>query len=216
MKIEPGSKLVMIGDSITDAERARPVGEGLNQALGKGYVSYVDALLGSTYPHYRIRVVNMGVSGDTVRHLQTRWERDVLNHHPEWISVMIGTNDVWRQFDLPLQTENHISPEEYEERLEDLIRQSFNVAKGMVLMSPFYIEPNQADPMRERMDEYGRIVRDLARKFGTLFVDTQAVFDSALQIYYPAALSWDRVHPNHIGHMLIARSFLWAIGYTWK
>jgi len=28
MLIEPGSKLVMIGDSVTDCGRARPVGEG--------------------------------------------------------------------------------------------------------------------------------------------------------------------------------------------
>ncbi len=44
MRIEAGSKLVMIGDSITDTERARPVGEGLFGALGRGYVSFVDGL----------------------------------------------------------------------------------------------------------------------------------------------------------------------------
>jgi hypothetical protein len=32
MIIQPNSKLVMIGDSVTDCERARPVGEGLFEA----------------------------------------------------------------------------------------------------------------------------------------------------------------------------------------
>lgn len=38
LKIEPNSKLLMIGDSITDCGRAQPVGEGMNDALGRGYV----------------------------------------------------------------------------------------------------------------------------------------------------------------------------------
>ncbi|WP_420819017.1 hypothetical protein [Paenibacillus nanensis] len=35
MLLEPKSKLVMIDDSGTDCERARPYGEGLFGALGK-------------------------------------------------------------------------------------------------------------------------------------------------------------------------------------
>ena len=50
MLIEPGSKLVMIGDSITDFDRARPVGEGLRDALGKSYVMLVDAMLKAIAP----------------------------------------------------------------------------------------------------------------------------------------------------------------------
>jgi len=34
MKIQKGSKLVMIGDSITDCGRSRPVGEGLGDTHG--------------------------------------------------------------------------------------------------------------------------------------------------------------------------------------
>src|SRR3954452_17883523 len=98
LRIQPNSKLLMIGDSITDCERARPVGEGLFAALGKGYVSLVDALLGATYPEREIRVVNMGSSGNTVRDLKSRWRTDVLDLRPDWLSMMIGINDVWRQF----------------------------------------------------------------------------------------------------------------------
>ena len=37
-------KLVILGDSITDCGRARPVGEGLPGALGNGYVNLFDAM----------------------------------------------------------------------------------------------------------------------------------------------------------------------------
>jgi lysophospholipase L1-like esterase len=146
MLIPPRSKLVMIGDSITDAGRARPVGEGLFDALGKGYVALVDALLGACYPDRGVRVVSMGTSGNTVRDLKARWQTDVLDLKPDWLSVMIGINDVWRQFDSPGRTEQHVGLEEYRSTLRDLVAQTKPAVKGLVLMTPFYIEPNRADP----------------------------------------------------------------------
>ena len=215
MLIQPGSKLVMIGDSITDCSRARPVGEGLFDALGKGYVSQVDALLQATAPELRIRVVNMGTSGNTVRDLQARWQTDVFDQSPDWLSIMIGINDVWRQFDSPLQTEWGVSPEEYERILSDLVAATSPRVKGLVLMTPYFIEPNLLDGMRARMDVYSNIVRNLSGRHQTVLVDTQAAFDRVLRSMHPMTLAWDRVHPNATGHMVIARSFLTAVGYRW-
>ena len=215
MKLETGAKLVMIGDSITDAERARPVGEGLSGAIGKGYVSYVDALLGAACPERKIRVVNMGSSGHTVRDLKARWQTDVFDLKPDWLSIMIGDNDVWRQFDSPLNSAIHVLPEEYEATLDALVAETRPRVSGLVLMTPFYIEPNPADAMRARMDEYGAIVKRIAERYEALFCDTQAAFNAALQTYYPATLSWDRVHPNHVGHMIIARAFLQTVDFKW-
>ena len=86
-------------------------------------------------------------------------------------------------------------------------------------MTPFYIEPNREDPMRKRMDEYGEIVKKLAKEYGVLCIDLQKPFDKYLQYRYPAFVVWDRVHPNRIGSMLIAREFLKAVGFDgfwWK
>jgi lysophospholipase L1-like esterase len=213
MLIHPNSKLVMIGDSITDCGRARPVGEGLFEALGKGYVSLVDALLQATHPEDRIRVVNMGTSGNTVRDLKARWQSDVLDLSPDWLSIMIGINDVWRQFDTPLQAEYGVPLEEYERSLVELIERTQPRLKGLVLMTPYFIEPNRADAMRARMDQYSEVVRRLAHSCQAVLVDTQAAFDAVLAHVHPMSLAWDRVHPNQAGHMLIARAFLHAIGY---
>lgn len=215
MKLQNNAKLVMIGDSITDAERKRPEGEGLFGALGRGYVAQVDALLQATYPERLIRVVNQGESGNTVRCLKNRWQRDVLDKRPDWLSIMIGINDVWRQFDLPWQAEGHVLLPEYTATLEELVCQTRPHVQGLVLMTPFFIEPNRADAMRAQMDRYGDAVRALAEKYDAVLVDVQAAFDEMLRTFHPGAVAWDRVHPTQAGHMAIARAFLKAMDFAW-
>jgi lysophospholipase L1-like esterase len=197
MLLERNSKLVMIGDSVTDCERARPVGEGLFGGIGKGYVSIVDGLLNATYPEQKIRVINMGSSGDNVRNLKNRWQSDVLDLKPDWLSIMIGINDVWRQFDTPHITENHVNIDEYRDSLEYLVKSTLPVLKGMILMTPYYIEKNNNDEMRSVVDKYGAVVKEIAIKYNTVTVDTQAAFDEILEHYYPAAspgTEFTRIH----------------------
>ena len=215
MKIQPNSKLLMIGDSITDCGRVRPIAEANCDALGTGYVSLINAYLIATIPQARIRIVNMGVSGNTVRDLTARWSSDVLALHPDWLSILIGINDVWRQFDTRLQTEEHIGLEEYTRSLETLIQITRPQLKGLVLMTPYFIEPNRADPMRAKMDEYGAVVRELAEAYGAICVDTQTAFDSILTELHPMALAGDRIHLSLTGHMILTRAFLKAIDYSW-
>lgn len=215
MWIEPGSKLLFIGDSVTDCGRAQPTGEGLRGGLGNGYVSLVGAALEAFMPEQNIRVVNVGTSGHTVRDLAARWERDVFAHKPDYVSVMIGINDVWRQFDSPHQPESHVYPDEYATTLNDLARRTAQTVKRLILMTPFYIEPHATDAMRARMDEYGEIVEQTAEASGAVFVDTQAAFNAVLAHRHSAAFAWDRVHPNINGHQVLARAFLTAVGFTW-
>ncbi|MDF2985377.1 MAG: family lipase [Eubacterium sp.] len=216
MLIENNSKLIMIGDSVTDCERGRPFGEGLFGAVGKGYVGLVSGLLDVTYPEKKIRVVNMGISGNTVVDLCNRWETDVLDLKPDWLSIMIGVNDVWRQFDTPLIREQHVYLEEYSEKLEKLVRKTQPKLKGLVLMTPYFIESNKNDPMRSTMDNYGEVVKAIASKYNTILVDTQAAFDEVLKHCHPVSITWDRIHPNVSGHMVLARAFLNALGYSWQ
>ncbi len=215
LRIQPASKLLMIGDSITDCERNRPIGEGLFGALGKGYVSLVDGLLQATYPQARIRVINMGTGGNNVRDLQARWQTDVVDLQPDWLSVMIGINDVWRQFDSPWQTEWHVSLDEYQRTLKTLVATTRPSVKGMIMLTPYVLEPNRADPMRRMMDDYGAVVQQIATNHDAICINTQAAFDAVLAHLHPMALAWDRIHPTLTGHMVLARAFLQAIGYEW-
>lgn len=212
----PRSRLVMIGDSVTDCNRSRPVGEGLFDGIGRGYPMLVDAWLSVAYPELAVRVSNVGTSGHTVRDLQARWQTDVLDLAPDWVSVMIGINDVWRQFDLPRQPELGVAPGEYATTLDDLVRRTLPHVRGMILMTPCFVEPSATDAMRARIDEYGALVRAVAQRHGTVFVDTQSAFAPLLAHMHSSAISWDRVHPNHLGHAVIARAFLNGVGFDWR
>jgi len=214
MIFDKNDKLLMIGDSITDCGRNRPAGEGIGDAYGKGYVNMVKAFLDAQYPGKAIRVVNKGNSGNTVRDLASRWQDDVLDQKPDWLSIMIGINDVWRQFDSPKMNEIHVGIKEYESTLNELIDAASPVLKGLVLMTPYFIEPNRDDAMRAQMDAYGAVVKQLAKKHDAILVDTQAGFDRMLESVHPMALAWDRVHPNSSGHALLAKCFLQAVGFN--
>ena len=212
MLFQKSDTVLFIGDSISDYGRARPVGEGLGNAWGTSYVANAGALLNCMYPELALRIINMGVSGNQVRDLAARWETDVMALRPNWVSVLIGINDVWRQFDSPYIPETHVPPEEFERTYETLIQRTLPTVRGMVLMAPYFMEPNRADPMRARMDEYGRIVKKLAEKYACVFVDLQAAWDDLFQYMHPDNIAWDRIHPNQVGCMYIAKQFMYAVG----
>jgi lysophospholipase L1-like esterase len=218
MIIPANSKIVLIGDSITDAGRD-PCGESTPwgaPGFGNGYVSLISACLQVWAPEKRYRLINRGVSGHNVRDLAARWQTDVLDLQPDWLSVAIGVNDVWRQFDSPLRPEISVSPEDYTNTYRKLLEKTRPMLKGLILATPFVIEPNLADPMRVRMDEYGAIVRALATEFDAVFVDVQAAFDKICQEMHPMAIAWDRIHPGPAGHMVIARAWLESLSFRWE
>ena len=208
--------MLFVGDSITDAHRGRPVGRGASETLGTGYVSFVHALLTADHPELEINVLNTGVCKDSVRHLKSRWKQDVLDLKPDWLSIMIGINDTWRQCDDPAEQAVRILPEEYDATLRELIAAAR--VRQLVLMTPFFVELDRSDATRRRVDECGAIVRAIAREVGAILVDTQAAFDKALQVIPREAISEDRVHPGGsassgpVGHMILALAFLDAVG----
>lgn len=215
MLFEKNDTVLFIGDSISDYGRKRPVGEGLNDALGTSYVACAAALLGSVYPELNLRIINMGISGNQSRDLVARWQTDVMDLTPDWVCMLIGINDVWRQFDQPQRPQTHVSPEDFARNCEALITRTLPAVKGMVLMTPYFMEPNPQDAMRARMDEYGAIIRRLSQKYALPCVDLQAGWDALFAHMHPCNIAWDRVHPNQTGCMYIARQLLDAVGFDW-
>ncbi len=208
MVFENMDRIVFTGDSVTDMERARPVGEGLFDHVGRGYVRVIQNMLNVWYPEVLVRVSNTGTDGNTSRDLRARFQTDVVDLKPDWVSICIGINDVWRQFDSPAIPDDHVSPEEYEENLETMILSIKDDVKGIFLLTPYYMEPNKADPMRARMDAYGAVCKKLAEKYGCRLVDLQAVFDDYFRYRHSSYIAWDRVHPNQVGATIIAKAFL--------
>mgnify|MGYP002516275805 FL=1 len=208
MIFENGDRIVFAGDSVTDMGSAQPIGEGLFENVGRSYVRIIENMLAAWYPELNIRVTNSGIGGNTSRNLLDRFERDVVLLNPDWVSICIGINDVWRQFDLPAMPDAAVLPSEYYANLEKMILAVKGNVKGIFLLSPYYMEPNREDKMRKRMDEYVKLCAELAEKHGCIFVDFQSLYERYLQIRHSSFIAWDRVHPNQIGATLMAKEFL--------
>jgi lysophospholipase L1-like esterase len=104
------------------------------------------------------------------------------------------------------------TPEIYRKNLEDVCERTVGKVKGLFVISPFYMEANDNDPMKKRMVEYAQIAKEVAEKYGAKYIDVQDEFDKHLVHRYPAYISWDRVHPNWVGSMIIAKEIMKAIG----
>lgn len=201
-------RIVFAGDSVTDMGSVLPVGEGLGDNAGRGYVRVVENLLAVCYPEIRVRVTNSGISGNTSRDLLERFDRDVVLLNPDWVSICIGINDVWRQFDSPAMPDQWVLPEEYEANVEKMILSVKDKVKGVFILTPYYMEPNKEDKMRIRMEEYVEICKKLARKYDCPLVDFQKMYDEYFKIRHSSYIAWDRVHPNQVGATLMAKEFL--------
>ncbi len=173
-------------------------------------------MIKTNYPDLHLRVINMGVGGDTTRELLARWQTDVLDIKPDYVTIMIGVNDVWRQFDMSQISNIQISPEEYRENLRKLVMLTLPVSKNVIMISPFFMEPNLNDPMRVTIDKYISIMEEIAKEYGFIFVNTQKPFDEYFKHNHPMSVGWDRVHPDATGHLLIAKTILKETGFEYK
>lgn len=208
MKFKNYDRVVFAGDSVTDMGSTNPVGEGLFDNLGKSYVRIIENMLVAWYPELNIRITNSGISGNTSRDLAACFDRDVVDLNPQWVSICIGINDVWRQFDTPAIPKWAVTIEEYEKNLEEMILKIKEKVKGIFLCTPYYIEPNVEDAMRKRMDEYGSVCKKLAKKYGCELIDFQSLYNDFCKYKHSSIIAWDRVHPNQMGATLMAKEFL--------
>ncbi len=214
MLLKENDRLLFFGDSVTDADRCRPDGEGLAvfNPWGNGYVSKIAGFIGGIYPELNIRVINKGTSGDQTRHLLNRFEADVRNANPNVIVVMIGANDAWRCFDEPDNPSQHVSVEEYNQNMHKLIDLCLEVTDRVVIMSPFMIEGNPNDEMVQKICAFRDICRELADEKGLPFVDTMSGMQDLCKVHHPYYYSWDRIHPSPMVQFKIMSLFLKSIG----
>ncbi len=219
MIFEDMDRIVFAGDSVTDMGSPTPVSEGpWDNNLGDGYVRQVYALLGACYPEIRLRITNSGVSGNTSRDLLERFDRDVLSLNANWVSIMIGINDVWRFYDTPGMADIQVSEEEYGNNLTKMITdlKKQPQLKGIFVMSPVFMDINLEDIMRRKHESYRQVCEKVAKENDTIYIDVQSEINEYLKTRPATFIAPDRVHPNPVGNVLIARAFLDAAGFDYE
>ena len=152
MIFEKHSRIVFVGDSITDADRDRTAIPG-GWGYGHGYVNTLHNLLTAVYPDKALCTINEGINGNDIVDMSERWQSDVIDMNPDYVSIMIGVNDAWRYFDGPLWQARLNTVETYERIYDELIervKQDAPNLKGIIVMRPFMFEPNHRMPCAPR------------------------------------------------------------------
>ncbi len=209
IRLKRDDTIVFIGDSITAADRHRQA----YSPLGFGYVHFAGNLLLARNPALDLKIVNTGISGDTIIDLEDRWQRDCIAHRPNVLSILIGINDVWRRAMEPDVAERAASPAEFEVTYEQLLAQ----AKGqcrcqLVLMEPFLFCRDRENEVFRALVPYLETVRALAKKHGAVLVPLQSEIDRQIVEIPPERWSQDTVHPYLWAHAWIAQQWLNATG----
>ena len=221
------------GDSITDCGRYRAASDKKQEsvalfrdgklikkitALGDGYPAMVTAELKEKYPG-KYNYINRGVGGDRIPDVYARIVKDIINIKPDYMSLLRGVNDVWRNFDFDRNATGPVRFEKVYNILLEELKEEFPELKIM-LMGAFALpgsatadRPDQPDRNKQftsGVAEMADITKKLADKHGCVFVDLQAMFDEALKTIPASELSGDGVHPTAKGHELIKNEWLKA------
>ena len=199
------------GDSITDAQRLRDDPDH----LGSGYPLLVAAKLGYEFPN-EYKFINRGISGNKSVDVAARLEEDIINVEPDYMSILVGVNDVWHGIDYDWWA----TPEDLERSLVEIISETMAERPGVkiMLLEPYVMKecatdnteekPNKWDTFRREVAKRQEITKKIAEDFGVSFVPLQGRFDSASLSRGVKYLSADGVHPTPAGHELIARAWL--------
>lgn len=200
-------KILFQGDSITDAERSRQ--NDLNS--GVGYPTLVAANLGFDRPD-EFEFVNRGVGGSRVIDMISRVKIDIINHKPDYMSILIGVNDVWHEFTFNngIETKRF---EMYYNLLIEQIKEALPDIKIMIL-EPFVLKgaatEKDWDRFRKGTEEKAAASKRVAEKNNLLFVPLMEKFDEAAKLAPNEYWLRDGVHPTPMGHELIKREWLKA------
>ena len=219
-------RVVFQGDSITDGNRYKDKERrwDLNHQIGHSYVFNIAARLGLQYPG-RYLFINRGVSGNSIDDARLRWESDILDEHPDVLSVLLGINgDGNRDGYYAEGAEAHLAhfDEMYRETLDLSMAQNPNLK--LILMEPFCLPVGK---YKKHYDDFmsvfklkQQIINKIAEDYGAIFVPIQdplemlikehakTIVENGCNVGSFAYWLWDGVHPTEAMHGFLAELWL--------
>lgn len=195
------------GDSITDCSR----GNG----LGDGYAMLASAQLGLENPG-EYTFYNRGISGNRIVDVYARIKADIINLKPDYMSILIGVNDVWHEF----SGNNGVSEDKFEKiycMIIEEIREALPDVK-IVILEPFCLRecatenteeyPDKWNIFNEEVQKRAEKAKKVAEKYNLPFIPLQHKFDEAAKLAPNSYWLEDGVHPTPAGHELIKREWI--------
>ncbi len=205
-------KLVLFfGDSITDAERNRQI----PISTGEGFVTMVSGKLSFENPG-QYRFINRGVHGNRLPQLLTRLHADVIAHKPDYLTVLVGINDLNHEYTHKIK-DGRERYEIYYRLLLDEIKKALPDTK-VILMSPFVVKGEKtlsSEEYPERWEFFSgempfrmEIVKKLAKEYGCSYVPLNEKIKEALMNVSEEIYFEDGIHPNATGSFFLANEWM--------
>jgi lysophospholipase L1-like esterase len=197
--LKPGDQIVAIGDSITQ--------DG-------GYLRNIDAVLAAQYPDLKLpKIINVGISGQKAEDLIQRFQRDVVDKKPQWLTLSIGINDVWHRVNDPHKDE---VLKNYTDNVAKMVDAAQAAGIKVILLSPTVITEDPSAEGNKRLKSYVEAEQKIAAEKKCRFANLYATFLTALE-KKPADtqgnyLTSDGVHMNGRGGALMALCALRQFG----
>lgn len=196
------------GDSITDAGRVRDS----FYDLGNGYPLLFAANYNKNNPE-TFTFINRGISGNRSVDLYARIKFDLINLKPDYLTILIGVNDVWHE----LNDKNGVETKKFKKIISMLIEEVKEVLPSIkiIMLEPFVLKGPATEEKWDLFDsgvrEKAVAIKEIANEFGLTFVPLQDKFDEAAK--KAPATYWlaDGVHPAPAGHQIIADAIEEAI-----
>ena len=194
------------GDSITDAGRSYE--EDMN--VGRGYAFLTKAALGFENPG-EYNFYNRGISGNRIVDVYARIKADIINLKPDYMSILIGVNDVWHEIARENGVDNDKFFKIYSMLIEE-VKEALPNIKIMIL-EPFTLlgsanEETYESTFRPEVLKRADSSREIAEKYNLPFIPLQKLLDDALALAPADYWLYDGVHPTPAGHELIKREWL--------
>lgn len=193
------------GDSITDVGRVRED----ESSLGQGYPRMLAERLGYEYPG-QFRYLNRGISGNRVVDLYARWKVDALNLKPDYLSILIGVNDVWHE----IEAQNGVEAKKYEKIYTMLLEETLEALPDIkiILMEPFVLHGTGTDKawdvFSQEVAKRQEAVHRIADTFKLPLVRLQDKLNEAERIAPASYWLGDGVHPTPAGHALLTDQWI--------
>ncbi len=200
IQIKKDSKVLFIGDSITDVKF------NFRFAYKFGGRNIYALQLKKRFKKYSkdIKVDIKGIASNRTYHVYDRLTTDCINLKPDVIIMLIGVNDAWENY----------GPENYPPLLRPMephIREIYRRIKmelptaQVLYLKPFLIDTIEEKlPFHKILDEYRGVLEAVALENGALVVDLQEVFYDAQKTFEPKKLAVDGIHPTNLGHKIMA------------
>lgn len=194
--------IITLGNSITE--------QGENP---DGYVSMMRKTLATLYPEQIFYIVNVGISGHKATDMAQRFERDVLQYQPDWVTISVGVNDVWHDFLAKERNRPELQGVPlplFQLKLIAMVKRAQSQGIRVALFTTTVIKENLASPENKKLVEYNKAIRKIARDCNCLLIDMDQAFRTALDKFQSPGMSDRGILTNDGVHMLPSGNWLMA------